>query len=280
MVGIIKLLMKMKMKKALMILIGCAFFLGMTTTAFAQRPETTKDATTNRLGGIYTPDSSKVISGSVASLDPVYEIYGSYTSSNGQFAAAATVKVNMHFIDGANRMYRITQIGTTRFGTSNNLYIRVRPVGKTTALVAAPANNIIGFIFEPTPNMLLPQWVANMPPTVQGSLLSHMANMIDQQLSTSVTPTMRVETSTYIVDPLDDTILFNLTTAAAQVTLPAANTANGKTYKIGKVDDSSNILTFSPAIRFSPTVTITTLNYPRTFLVQSDGTHWWVVNQN
>jgi hypothetical protein len=277
MVGIIKLLMKMKMKKALMILIGCVFLFG-TTAVFAQRSETAKDATTNRLGGVYTPSGSTIVSGSVATLDPVYEVIGSYTSANNQFAAAATVKVNMHFIDGSNRMYRIIQIVNAGLGTTGNLRIRVRPVGTTTALVVAPSNTI-GFIFEPTPNMLLPQWVANMPPALQGSLLSHMANMIDQQLGTVVAPTLKVQTSAYTVDPLDDTILFNLS-AAATVTLPAANTVSGKTYKIGKVDDSSNILTFSPAIRFSPTVDITTLNYPRTFLVQSDGTNWWVVNQN
>ena len=277
MVSIIKLLIKTNMKKALIILITCALFGGISSTVFAQRSETAKDATTNRLGGVYTPSSSTLFSGTVATSDPIYEVVGSYTSANTQFSAASTVRVNMHFIDGSNRMYRITQIVQSGFGTTNNLRVRVRPVGTTAALMAAPANTI-GFIFEPTPNMLLPQWVANMPPTVQGSLLSHMANMIDQQLSSSAAPTLRVETTAYTIDPLDDTILFNLA-AAATVTLPAANTANGKTYKIGKVDETESILTFSPAIKLSPTVNITTLNYARTFVVQSNGTDWWVVNQ-
>ena len=277
MVSIIKLLMKMEMKKALIIVISCVCFLGITTSVHAQRSETAKDATTIRLGGVYTPSSSTLFSGTIATSDPIYEVVGSYTSANTQFSAASTVRVNMHFIDGSNRMYRITQIVQSGFGTTNNLRVRVRPVGTTAALMVAPANTI-GFVFEPTPNMLLPQWVANMPPAVQGSLLSHMANMIDQQLSTSAAPSLRVETAGYSVDPLDDTILFNLATAAT-VTLPAANTAIGKTYKIGKVDEGSSVLTFSPAIKLSPSVSITNLNYARTFVVQSNGTDWWVVNQ-
>lgn len=135
-----------------------------------------------------------------------------------------------------------------------------------------------GVIYQPTPNLLLPQWVTSMSSTVQGALLSHMANMIDRKLSSVASPSILIKTGTYPLVKADDTVLFNISSAAT-VTLPAANENNGKTYKIGKVDESASVLTFSPALKLSPSTSITTLNYARTFVVQSNGTDWWIVNQ-
>lgn len=247
--------------------------------ASAQRVATAADATQTKVGGTYQPSSSTLFSGTVATSDPVYEVLGSYTSANTAFAAASNVKANMHYLDASGRMYRILNIVTASLGTSNNLRVRMRPLGTTAALMAAPGNTA-GFIFEPTGNLLLPQFVANMPPAIQGALLSHMANTIDAQLSASASPSLRTETGNYTVATTDDAILFNLATAAT-VTLPDASANAGKTFKIGKVDETTNELTFSPAIRLAPGAsgTLATLNYARTFVVQSNGTDWWVVNQ-
>ncbi|MFN3783182.1 MAG: hypothetical protein ACK4R6_04660 [Spirosomataceae bacterium] len=195
--------------------------------------------------------------------DPIFRDQGSFTGAN--------VQANYFFVDGGGEIYLIT--------ASNNqdpLTIEIKRLDGL-AFTQDPAFGS-GVIYQPTPNLLLPQWVTSMSSAVQGALLSHMANMIDRKLSTVASPSVLIKTAPYTVVSADDTILFNLA-AAATVTLPAANTANGKTYKIGKVDESTNILTFSPAIKLSPTVNITTLNYARTFVVQSNGTDWWVVNQ-
>ncbi len=249
------------------------------TDAWAQREATTNDATVTKLGGTYQPTSSSLFSGSIATSDPVYEVFGNYTSTNSAYSAASNVKANMHFLDVSGRMYRITSIVSTAFGTTNNLRVRMRPLGNTAALRAAPSNSI-GFIFEPTSNLLLPQFVANMPPALQGTLLSHMANMLDTQVNVSGGSNLKVQTGNYTILGTDDAVLFNLS-AAATATLPAASSNSGKTIKIGKVDETSNVLTFSPAIRYAPGTsgTFSTLNYARTLLIQSDGTDWWVVNQ-
>lgn len=195
--------------------------------------------------------------------DPIFRDQGSFTGAN--------VQANYFFVDGGGEIYLIT--------ASNNqdpLTIEIKRLDGL-AFTQDPAFGS-GVIYQPTPNLLLPQWVTSMSSAVQGALLSHMANMIDRKLSTVASPSVLIKTAPYTVVSADDTILFNLA-AAATVTLPAANTANGKTYKIGKVDESTNILTFSPAIKLSPTVNVTTLNYARTFVVQSNGTDWWIVNQ-
>ena len=242
------------------------------STEAQQRNPAVTDTTTVRFVVKFNPTAPATVKNSTT-----YEVTGNvddpvdrptpYNNNN--------VSVGDFFVDGRGTIYRISAISLPKFP----LKFEATVLSGTASIENAPPTSS-GLIYQPTPNLLLPQWVTSMSSTVQGALLSHMANMIDRKLSSVASPTMAIKTGNYTLTNSDDTILFNLTSTTAIATLPAANSVSGKTYKIGKVDDSSNILTFSPAIRFSPTVDITTLNYPRTFLVQSDGTNWWVVNQN
>lgn len=90
-----------------------------------------------------------------------------------------------------------------------------------------------------------------------------------------------IKTADYTVGSADDTILFDVSSQASGLTisLPAANTIQGKKFKVGKIDFSDNPLLFSPTLKLGPGVNLAALNYARTFIIQSDGTDWWVVNQ-
>lgn len=249
-------------------------------SAQAQRTTTAADATTTRLGGSYTPTGVTLFSGTTGTANAVYQVVGNYTSADSRYAGAANVKANMHFIDGSFRMYRITEIVSASLGTTSNLTVKVAPISTTAGQMVQPATTA-GFIFEPTPNMLLPQWVVNMSPSIQGALLSHLANMIDTQLSASAAPSVKILTASYTLTGQDDTILFNTTTTGLTVNLPSASTNSGKTFKLGKIDETSNTLTFNPSLRFSsdPNITMSSVNYPKTLIIQSNGTDWWIVNQ-
>jgi len=249
------------------------FLSGISSVQAQQRNPAASDTTTVRFIVKFTPTSAAVKSGSTTTFtltgvvdDPISRVE-QYNSTN--------VNVGNFFVDGLGNIFRISAI-SSRFPFTFDATV----FSGTASSANLPPVGSSGVIYQPTPNLLLPQWVTSMSSTVQGALLSHMANMIDLKLSSVSSPIMSIKVGNYTLTNADDTILFDLTSTTAIATLPAASTVAGKTFKIGKVDESTNILTFSPAIRFSPTVNLTTLNYPRTFLVQSDGTNWWVVNQN
>lgn len=87
-----------------------------------------------------------------------------------------------------------------------------------------------------------------------------------------------VTTATYTALATDGTLLVNVPTGGATVTLPAASANNGKILTIKKVDDDADVLTFSTAVKYDATNTFTTLNYATTLKIQSDGTNWWLIN--
>jgi hypothetical protein len=61
-----------------------------------------------------------------------------------------------------------------------------------------------------------------------------------------------------------------------KLSLPAA-WSQRKNYVIRKTDSSNNELTFSALILVDGS-TVTTLNYPKTLRVQSDGSAWYVID--
>ena len=100
----------------------------------------------------------------------------------------------------------------------------------------------------------------------------------------SIREAISTKTAAYTALLTDQTLLCNTTSAAFTLTLPApdatATVANnvGKVYVISKIDEGSNVLTFSPALYISATSTVTTLNFVKSFRVKSDGTNWYVIN--
>ena len=91
----------------------------------------------------------------------------------------------------------------------------------------------------------------------------------------TITPTVA---TTSAVTTNDYTIIANCTSAALTLTLPAASTCIGRTYIIKKMD-ATNSITFSPALTLDLSQNITITTMASTYMIQSDGTNWLVVNR-
>ena len=85
-------------------------------------------------------------------------------------------------------------------------------------------------------------------------------------------------TSSYTATISDYTILCNNNGGTFTLTLPTATSVSGKIYVIRKTDESSNLLTISPALKLTESTAITSLDYPKTIRVQSDGTSWYIID--
>ena len=85
-------------------------------------------------------------------------------------------------------------------------------------------------------------------------------------------------TASYPATRSDYTILCNNNGGTFTLTLPTATSVSGKIYVIRKTDESTNLLTISPALKLTESTTITSLDYPKTIRVQSDGTSWYIID--
>ena len=85
-------------------------------------------------------------------------------------------------------------------------------------------------------------------------------------------------TANYTALITDYTILSSCATGAITLTLPSAANSTGKVYVIRKIDDTDNLLNFSPALKQTETITISSLNFPKTIRIQSNGSSWYVID--
>ncbi len=86
-------------------------------------------------------------------------------------------------------------------------------------------------------------------------------------------------TSSFTATSANSTILCNVPADGMTLTLPSASANSGKKMVIRKIDNDNDVLTFSPAINYSTTQTISTLNFVKTITIQSNGTGWWVISE-
>ncbi len=86
------------------------------------------------------------------------------------------------------------------------------------------------------------------------------------------------QTASYTLLATDDSLLVSVPNGGATVTLPAASANNGKIFTIKKIDNDSDVLTFSVAVKVTESESFTTLNYSTTLKIQSDGTNWWLID--
>jgi hypothetical protein len=82
----------------------------------------------------------------------------------------------------------------------------------------------------------------------------------------------------YTAERADYTILCNNVSAAFTITLPDPGELTGKIYVIRKIDETINILTISPSLKLTELTEISSLNYPKTIRVQSNGRYWYVID--
>ena len=82
----------------------------------------------------------------------------------------------------------------------------------------------------------------------------------------------------YTLLTTDYTILCDTENGAFTINLPDVSSCLGKVYVINKIDETSNELYINPPIQLSKKNTVSQLNYPKTFKIQSDGKVWYVIN--
>lgn len=99
------------------------------------------------------------------------------------------------------------------------------------------------------------------------------------QVTGSQAASYRKVTAATTLAATDYIVLANATSGAITLTLPSANTCSGRIYNIGKTDESTNAVTFSPALYLTETTTIASVNFAKKYRVVSDGSNWWIYNE-
>ena len=85
-------------------------------------------------------------------------------------------------------------------------------------------------------------------------------------------------TNNYTLLITDYTILCDTEAGSFTINLPVVSSCPGKVYIINKTDETSNELIINPPIQLSKKSTVSQLNYPKTFKIQSDGKVWYVID--
>lgn len=76
----------------------------------------------------------------------------------------------------------------------------------------------------------------------------------------------------------DYTIICDAEAASFNINLPEVSSCPGKIYVIAKIDETTNKLNINPGIQLTKKVSVSALNYAKTFKIQSDGKVWNVIN--
>ena len=82
----------------------------------------------------------------------------------------------------------------------------------------------------------------------------------------------------YTAQTSDQTILCNNTSGAFTLTLPTASSSTGQVFIIRKIDETNNVLTFSPSLKLTETTTIASINFSKTIRIQSNGSSWYIID--
>lgn len=85
-------------------------------------------------------------------------------------------------------------------------------------------------------------------------------------------------TKDYSVLITDQTILCDTEKGSFTIYLPEVSISAGKIYVINKIDLTLNQLFINPPLNVAKEVTVSNLNYPKTFKIQSDGKAWYIIN--
>ena len=99
------------------------------------------------------------------------------------------------------------------------------------------------------------------------------------QLTGSMSVSYRKVIANTTLASTDYVVLANATAGAFTLTLPTASTCTGRIYVIGKSDESTNTVTFSPALTLTETTTVPSLSFAKKYRVVSDGSNWVILNE-
>jgi hypothetical protein len=102
------------------------------------------------------------------------------------------------------------------------------------------------------------------------------------QVTGSVGMSITAVTSAASPLTLDDThytIIANCTTAGVTLNLPTASTCTGRVYYISKSDETTNLLSFGTPLKLTETTNVSSYNYTKRLIIQSDGANWRVISE-
>ena len=85
-------------------------------------------------------------------------------------------------------------------------------------------------------------------------------------------------TTDYSLQLSDGTVICNTEAGSFTITLPLVSSCPGKVFEIKKIDETYNTLNINPPIQFTNRTTVSTLNYSKSFKIQSDGNVWFIIN--
>jgi hypothetical protein len=81
------------------------------------------------------------------------------------------------------------------------------------------------------------------------------------------------------LDATHHTIVANCTTAGVTVNLPTASTCTGRVYFISKSDETTNLLSFGTPLKLTEATDVSSYNYTKRLIIQSDGANWRVISE-
>ena len=90
-------------------------------------------------------------------------------------------------------------------------------------------------------------------------------------LTGSLALSYRKETSDIKVTETDNIVLANATSASITIYLPDAEKVIGRVYYIGKTDETTNDVIFSPELRLTETSNVKSINFAKKYRIVSDG---------
>jgi hypothetical protein len=101
------------------------------------------------------------------------------------------------------------------------------------------------------------------------------------QLTGSMAVSYRKVTADASLAITDYVVMANATSVVTDLTLtlPLASTCAGRIYFVGKTDETTKPVIFSPALRLTESTNIASINYSKKFKIVSDGTDWWIYNE-
>jgi hypothetical protein len=89
---------------------------------------------------------------------------------------------------------------------------------------------------------------------------------------------LAITTGNYTITSSDYTVLCNASNGAFLLTLPPATSSKDKIIIIKKIDVTNNPINFSQSIYITDILIATSINYPKTIKIQSNGTNWYIIN--
>jgi hypothetical protein len=99
------------------------------------------------------------------------------------------------------------------------------------------------------------------------------------QVTGSVGLSITTTTADLTLDATHHTVIANCTSAAVNLTLPAASTCTGRVYFITKSDETTNLMAFNIPLKLTESTNVSSYNYTKRLTIQSDGANWRVISE-